>query len=110
MNLKQLIKAGLTVRDGYVLDQLTTSDDIMMTDLSGGIMAKAHITQVVDKLVQLRLVVRHRQKGDRRRVYCKLTEKGKAFTQEANSVWAFCEKHGLTKEDYDNYVNDMQNA
>jgi hypothetical protein len=58
MNLKQLIKAGLTVRDGYVLDQLTTSDDIMMTDLSGGIMAKAHITQVVDKLVQLRLVVR----------------------------------------------------
>ena len=110
MNLKQLIKAGLTVRDGYILEQLTKSDFIMMTDLAGGIMAKAHVTQVVDKLTKLRLVVRHREKGDRRRVYCKLTETGKAFTSrdKAYEVQDFIERHDMTVSDFINYVNDME--
>lgn len=117
MNLKQLIKAGLTVRDGYVLEQLTKSDHIMMTDLAGGIMAKAHVTQVVDKLVKLRLVVRHREKGDRRRVYCKLTETGRAFTMTDEQLCDaieqdyanFIKRHDMTQEDFRNYVNDMKN-
>jgi len=116
MNLKKLIQAGLTVRDGYVLEQLAKSDNIMMTDLSGGIMAKAHITQIVDKLVHLRLVVRHRVKGDRRRVYCKLTEKGQAFTMTEEQVddaleqdYAnFIKRHDMSQEDFRNYVNDMK--
>jgi len=110
MTLKKLIEAGLTVRDGYVLEQLTKDESIIMTDLAGGIMAKAHITQIVDKLIRLRLVERHRQGGDRRKVYCRLTEKGQAFTSrdKAYEVQDFIERHDMTVSDFINYVNDME--
>ena len=116
MTLKKLIEAGLTVRDGYVLEQLTKDESIIMTDLAGGIMAKAHITQIVDKLIKLRLVERHRQGGDRRKVYCRLTEKGQSFTMTDERVddaieqdYAnFIKRHDMTEEDFRNWANDME--
>ncbi len=68
---------GVTHLQGLILLELAQKQPLNMQQLAQQMqLAVSTISRVVDKLVDVRLINRQEDKGDRRMVVCTLTEKG----------------------------------
>lgn len=82
--------AGIGLSESEVLFRLmgAPSERLRMSDLADRLlMAQSGITRVVDRLVEQDLVVREQPPDDRRTVYARLTEAGRAASERARAVY-----------------------
>lgn len=83
MQTKEAIKEGLTIRELYVMQELNDSHDRTISSFKDeALVTAAALTGLVDKLEFKKLIKRVRCFEDRRKIYIKLTEKGKGFFRD----------------------------
>ena len=82
MQTKEAIQEGLTIRELYVMQELNDSHDRTISSFRDGLMTAAALTGMVDKLESKHLIKRVRCYNDRRKIYLKLTEKGRSFFRD----------------------------
>ncbi|WP_020414098.1 MarR family winged helix-turn-helix transcriptional regulator [Microbulbifer variabilis] len=82
-----LEKLGITYPQYLLMLVLWEGDQITATELSQRLgQDKGALTPVIKRLENLKLISRHRDPGDERRVFIELTTSGKSMQKEAESI------------------------
>ena len=78
LDRNELVCYGVTVSQCYTIKALFTKKRLTMNELSSELgLAVSTLTRIIDILVRDEIVIRERSADDRRKIYIKLTEKGK---------------------------------
>ncbi|PKM22611.1 MAG: MarR family transcriptional regulator [Gammaproteobacteria bacterium HGW-Gammaproteobacteria-14] len=77
-------EAGLTAPQLLILQAIAVSDELTMGDIANEVsLSQATVTTILDRLEGRGLVTRERGSSDKRRVYARLTDAGRALIQDA---------------------------
>ena len=79
MRTEEALKNGLTIREIWVMEELSDREPRTFTSLKNPYMTAPALTGMIDKLERLGFAKRTRCKKDRRKINLTLTSKGEEF-------------------------------
>jgi DNA-binding MarR family transcriptional regulator len=77
-------ESGLTAPQLLILQTIHTGGEVTMGDIASDVsLSQATVTSILDRLEARQLVIRERGASDKRRVYARLTDQGRALIADA---------------------------
>lgn len=96
------IDSSLSMSHLYILRHIDCFDDCIVSELADYLgITLSGVTQLVEKLVKMNMVIRERSEKDRRVVYIRITEEGKKILVKLNEnrIKAFSDYFSVLTEE-----------